>query len=75
MKKNVGSIDKVARIIFAIVIVILALTNVISGILAVVMLILAGILVLTSVISFCPIYYPMGISTAKKELEKKQVSI
>jgi len=67
MKKNVGSIDKVIRIILAVLIVILALTHVISGTLAIVMLILAGILVLTTVISFCPIYLPFGISTTKKE--------
>ena len=70
MKKNVGNIDKVIRIILAVVIVILALTHVISGILAVIMLILAGIFVLTTMISFCPIWWALGIGTAKKELEK-----
>ena len=71
MKKNVGSIDKVIRIILAAVIGILAITQMISGIFAVLMLILAGVLILTTVISFCPIYYPMGISTAKNETEKR----
>ena len=72
MKKNVGSIDKVVRIILAVVIVILAATHVISGILAVVALILAAIFVLTSVISFCPIWWALGIRTSKKETENTQ---
>ena len=67
MKKNVGSIDKVIRIILAVVIVILAITHVISGTLAVVMLILAGIFVLTTVISFCPIWWALGIGTTKSK--------
>jgi hypothetical protein len=69
MKKNVGSIDKVIRIILAVIIVILAITHVISGVLAIAMLILAGIFVLTTVISFCPIWWALGIGTRKKEVE------
>jgi hypothetical protein len=67
MKKNVGNIDKVIRIILAAIIVLLAITHVISGILAVVLLILAGILVLTTVISFCPIWWAVGIGTDKNK--------
>ena len=63
MKKNVGTTDKIIRILLAIGIVILYFTNVISGTLGIILLILAGILVLTSIISFCPIYFPFGIST------------
>ncbi len=75
MKKNVGSIDKVIRIILAAVIVVLAITQVITGVLAVILLIFAGILVLTSVISFCPIWWVLGIGTSKKEIEKKQAAV
>ena len=69
MKKNVSNIDKIIRILLAAVIVILAMTHVISGAIAVILLILAGILVLTSLISFCPIWYFLGISTRKKNIE------
>ena len=69
MKKNVSNIDKIIRILLAAVIVILAMTHVISGTLAVILLIFAGVLVLTSVISFCPIWYFLGISTRKKNIE------
>lgn len=67
MKPNMGSIDKIIRIILAIVIVGLFLTHVISGTLGIILLVLAGIFVLTSFISFCPLYLPFGISTCKKE--------
>jgi di/tricarboxylate transporter len=68
MKKNVGSIDKVIRILLALLVITLYFTQVISGTVAVILLILAAILILTSVISFCPIYWPFGISTDKKKV-------
>jgi hypothetical protein len=68
MKKNVGSIDKVVRILMAVVVIVLYFTHVISGTLAVILLIVSAILILTSLISFCPIYWPFGISTDKKKV-------
>jgi hypothetical protein len=56
MKKNMGNIDKIIRILVAIVIAILFFTNVISGTLGIILLVLAGVFVLTSLISFCPLY-------------------
>lgn len=67
MKKNMGSTDKMIRLIIAALIVILYFTNVITGTLAIVLLILAGIFVLTSLFSFCPLYLPFGLNTAKKK--------
>jgi len=68
MKKNIGSIDKVIRILVAVVVAVLYYTNVVSGTLGIVLLVLAGVFVLTSLISFCPLYLPFGINTgAKKE--------
>lgn len=66
MKKNIGTIDKVVRIILALIVVILFTTNVITGIAGIILLVLAGILVLTSLVSFCPVYYPFKISTRRK---------
>lgn len=68
MKKNVGSIDKVIRILLALVIIVLFFTHVISATLAVVLLIISALLILTSLISFCPVYWPFGISTIKKKV-------
>lgn len=67
MKKNMGAIDKGFRILVAVVVVILYFTNVISGTLGIVLLIFAGIFVLTSLISFCPLYTLIGINTGKKK--------
>lgn len=67
MKKNMGTIDKVVRILIAIVIIVLYFVNVISGTLAIVLLILSAIFILTSLISFCPLYLPFGINTGKKK--------
>ncbi|MBL7850911.1 MAG: DUF2892 domain-containing protein [Cyclobacteriaceae bacterium] len=71
MKPNMGTVDKAVRILAAVVIAALYFTNVISGTLALVLLVLAGIFIVTSLISFCPLYWPLGISTRKKETEVK----
>jgi len=67
MKKNMGTTDKVIRILVAFVILVLFLTHVISGTLAVILLILAGIFVVTSLLGICPLYLPFGLSTRGKE--------
>jgi hypothetical protein len=67
MKKNLGSIDKVIRILIAAVVVVLYFTKVISGTLGIVLLIVAGIIALTAIIDFCPIWAVLGINTKKKE--------
>ncbi|HRG01147.1 MAG: DUF2892 domain-containing protein [Bacteroidia bacterium] len=67
MKKNMGNIDRIIRILVAIVIAVLFFTNVISGTLGLVLLVLAGVFVLTSLISFCPLYTLVGINTCPKD--------
>ncbi len=66
MKKNMGTTDKLVRFILAVVMAVLYFTNTFSGTMALVLLILAAIFLLTSFISFCPLYLPFGISTIKK---------
>jgi len=66
MKKNLGTSDKVIRILIAVVFAVLFFTHVITGTIGIILLILAVVFVLTSLISFCPLYWPFGISTAKK---------
>lgn len=70
MKKNMGNADKIIRILIAAIIGILYYTGTISGTLGIVLLVLAGIFVLTSFISFCPLYAPFGISTCP--MKKKE---
>ena len=66
MKKNMGTADKVIRIFVAIVIAGLYFANINSGTVAIVLLVLAGVFILTSFMSFCPLYLPFGLSTRKK---------
>lgn len=66
MKPNMGTADKVVRILVAILIAGLYFANIISGTAAIILLILAGVFILTSFMSFCPLYLPFGLSTRKK---------
>lgn len=61
-----GTIDKAIRILAAVVIAILYYTNVITGSTAIIMLVFAGIFIITSFMSFCPLYLPFGFNTGKK---------
>lgn len=67
MKRNMGRTDKVIRTAIAVVIAALYFTDVITGTLGIVLLALAAIFVLTSFISFCPLYAPFGIKTCKTD--------
>ena len=67
MKKNMGSLDRFIRIIIAAVIVGLYTAQVISGTMAIILLVVGGVFVLTSMVSFCPLYAPFGITTCKKD--------
>jgi hypothetical protein len=65
MKKNMGNTDRIIRTLIAVVIAILYFTGIIPGTLGLVLLGLAGIFLLTSLVSFCPLYAPFGLSTCK----------
>jgi hypothetical protein len=67
MKKNMGSTDKTLRVLVALLIAGLFYANVISGATAVILLLLAGVFILTSFVSFCPLYLPFGLSTRNKK--------
>jgi hypothetical protein len=67
MKKNMGSIDKIVRVLVAVVIGILYFTDQITGTAAIILGIFAVIFLLTSAIGFCPLYLPLKLSTIKKK--------
>jgi len=58
-----GSADRIIRVMIAAIVVTLYVTNVITGTLGIVLMALAGIFVLTSLVSFCPLYAPFGLTT------------
>jgi len=56
MKKNMGSADKIIRLILAVLFAVLYFTGVVKGTLGVILLILAAVFIVTSLVSFCPLY-------------------
>ena len=62
-----GTIDRLIRVLVAVVIALLYFLHAISGTLAIILLIVAAIFILTSLVSFCPLYLPFKLSTAKKK--------
>lgn len=70
MKKNIGSADKIIRYILAAVLIILFFTKVVTGLLGYILLALAAVLIITSLLNFCPIWALFGVSTGKKEVSK-----
>jgi hypothetical protein len=66
MKKNMGSTDKSIRVILAVIFGVLYFTNTVTGTLGIVLLVLGVVFLLTSFMSFCPLYLPFGLSTCKR---------
>lgn len=67
MNKNMGIADRVVRIIIAALVAVLYFTDIIGGTLGIVLLILAGVFLLTSLISFCPLYLPFRLNTRRRK--------
>ncbi|MGE0567386.1 MAG: DUF2892 domain-containing protein [Bacteroidia bacterium] len=65
MKANMGTTDKIIRIVLALVFSALYFTGTVTGVLSYILLGLGAIFILTSVISFCPLYTLFGLSTCK----------
>ncbi|MGD9379010.1 MAG: DUF2892 domain-containing protein [candidate division WOR-3 bacterium] len=68
MKLNMGSWDRILRLIVTLVIVLLLITGVLKGALAVILGIVAIIFFITSVVGFCPLYVIFGMSTKRKRM-------
>ena len=67
MKKNMGTTDKIIRLIVAIIFAVLYFTNTLTGTVGLILVILGVVFVLTSLVSFCPLYLPFGINTCVKK--------
>ncbi|WP_405247506.1 DUF2892 domain-containing protein [Cellulophaga sp. Asnod2-G02] len=70
MKKNMGTTDKTIRVLLAALITVLYFTNVITGTLGIILLVLAGVFVITSLVSFCPLYPLLGFSSCPLKPKK-----
>lgn len=58
-----GNLDKLIRVLLAMVFVILYLTGAVAGTLGLALVAIAVLFVLTSLVSFCPLYTIFGINT------------
>jgi hypothetical protein len=70
MQKNMGSFDRIARVIVALVIGVLYLADQISGLAAIILGAFAVVFVLTSLMGSCPLYGPLKINTMGKSETK-----
>lgn len=66
MKRNMSNLDRTIRVVLALVFAFLYFSGTVSGTFGVVLLVLGGVFLLTSVISFCPLYLPFKFSTYKE---------
>ncbi|MBS1773323.1 MAG: DUF2892 domain-containing protein [Bacteroidetes bacterium] len=65
MKPNMSSADRIIRVIIAVIFAALYLTGTVTGTLGLVLIVLGVVFLLTSLISFCPLYTIFGIRTKK----------
>jgi uncharacterized membrane protein len=69
MKKNMGNVDRVLRLVAAVAVAVLIALKVFTGTLLVVLVIVAAMFLVTSAIGFCPLYVPLRISTIPRKKE------
>lgn len=67
MKKNMGKVDKIVRLVLALLFSGLYFAGIVSGTVGLVLMILAIVFLLTSLVGFCPLYAPFGLSTCAKD--------
>ena len=67
LNRNMGTVDRIVRISLALVFVALIVTSTVSGVFAIILGILAAVFAVTSVVSFCPLYFPFKLSTRKEQ--------
>jgi hypothetical protein len=66
MKQNMGSLDRIIRVVLAIIFAVLYFSGMVTCTFGIILLILGGVFLVTSLISFCPLYVPFKLSTRKE---------
>lgn len=67
MKKNMGTADRVIRVILAAIFAFLYFNGTVTGTAGIVLLVLGAVFALTSLVSFCPLYTLLGLRTCPVE--------
>lgn len=65
MKRNMSNIDRLIRAIVAVLLVYLYIGGIVTGAFGIILVVLGVILLITSVLGFCPIYALLKFSTRK----------
>lgn len=65
LNKNMGRLDRIIRIIAALIFGYLYFSGIVTGVLGIILLVLGIVFILTSLVSFCPLYTPFNFSTRK----------
>ena len=63
MKKNMGSADRIIRFLLAAVFAYLYFAGIVTGTFGIILVVLGAIFVITSLVSFCPLYALVGLNT------------
>lgn len=66
MKRNMSNLDRIIRVVVAALFAYLYFGGIVTGVLGIVLIVLGGVFLLTSLISFCPLYLPFKFSTYKE---------
>lgn len=67
MKKNMGNTDRIIRVLLAAVFAYLYFSGTVTGTLGLILVILGAVFVLTSFVSFCPLYTLVGLNTCNRK--------
>jgi len=65
MKRNMSNLDRIIRVVVAALFAYLYFGGIVTGTLGIVLLVMGAVFLLTSLISFCPLYVPFKFSTYK----------
>jgi hypothetical protein len=63
MKANISAIDRIIRLVIAMILAAFYFTDTITGTVGIVFLVVAAVFTLTSLVSFCPLYTLLGFNT------------
>ncbi len=66
MKRNMSNADRIIRVIIAALFAYLYFGGIVTGTWGIVLVVLGGVFLLTSIVSFCPLYVPFNFSTYKE---------
>lgn len=68
MKPNMGTADRIIRVLLAAVFAYLYFSGTVTGTLGLVLVVLGAVFVVTSLISFCPLYKIVGLNTCSRKV-------